>query len=82
MRAIVDLTVDCTITDEFLLLDLAWAEVDATKPPDDRALYYPTGPSDAIQQLIRTAIATRLLSLGAVDLHEIGHNTRQLDLPL
>lgn len=76
MRAIVDVTIDCSITDHLTLIELARAEVDAIKPPDDRNLYYPSSPSEAIQQIIRTAIASRLQTSGAVDLHEIGHCIR------
>lgn len=82
MRAVVEVNVDCTITNEFLLLDLARAEVDALKPLDDRALYYPSGPAEALQQIIRSSIAARLQACEAVSLHEIGHRIKQFELPL
>ena len=81
MRTVVDLTVVCTIEDQFKLLEVARAEIEATKPRDDWELYYPNSPTEALQQLTRTAIASRLLALEAVVLHEIGHELRELELP-
>ncbi len=82
MRATIDVTVSCTIEDQFRLIELARQEVESTKPKDLWEQYYPGSPSEALQQVIRTAIAGRLLSTDAVTLHEIGHAVRDLDLPL
>ena len=81
MRVIIEVTVDCTITDQFKLLELARAEVDALKPVDERNDYYPSGPTEALQQVIRSSIAARLQSCGVTELHEIGHAVQQIDLP-
>lgn len=81
MRTTVDLTVVCTVEDQFRLLELTRAEIDAAKPIDDRAAYYPSTVTEALQQVIRTAIAGRLLSCDAISLHEIGHTMREVELP-
>lgn len=82
MRATVDVTISCTIEDQFRLIELARHEVEALKPRDDWELFYPKSPTEALQQLIRSGIATKLQGTGAVSLHEIGHELRDLDLPL
>ena len=82
MIATVDVTISCTIEDQFRLIELARAEVEATKPRDDWELYYPGSPSEALLLLVRTGIATKLRSTESVTLHEIGHAVRDLDLPL
>lgn len=80
MRSTIDLTVCCTLDDQFRLMDLARREVEATKAREDWELFYPQTPSEAIQLLIRTAIADKLLALNAVTLHEIGHKVRDLEV--
>jgi hypothetical protein len=82
MRVTIDITVDCTIEDQFCLIDLGRQEVEASKPRDDWELFYPQSPTEALQLLIRTAIASKLQTSDAVTLHEIGHELRALDVPL
>lgn len=81
MRATVDVTITCTIEDQFRLIELARQEVEALKPRDDWELFYPKSPTEALQQLIRSGIAAKLQATDAVSLHEIGHELRNLDLP-
>lgn len=82
MRATVDVTISCTIEDQFRLLELARQEVKSLKPRDDWELFYPKSATEALQQLIRSGIAAKLQSTDAVSLHEIGHELRDLDIPL
>ena len=82
MRATVDVTISCSIEDQFRLIELGRQEVEASKPRDDWELFYPHSPTEALQLLIRTAIAAKLQTTEAVTLHEIGHELRDLDLPL
>ena len=82
MRATIDVTVSCTIEDPFLLSELARQEVEAIKPREDWELFYPKSPTEALQQLVRSGIATKLLAMDAVTLHEIGHKLRDTDMPL
>jgi len=82
MRALIDLTVSCTVGDQHHLIEIARKEVEASKPMDDWAAYYPLTPADALQILIRSAIASKLQSVDSVALHEIGHSARILDSPL
>lgn len=82
MRATADVTISCTLDDQFRLIELAREEVQALKPRDDWELFYPQSPSEALQLLIRSAIASKLQSTQAVTLHEIGQLLRHLDLPL
>lgn len=82
MRATVDVTISCTIEDQFRLIELARQEVEVSKPRDDWELYYPKSPTEALQQLIRSGIASKLQATDAVSLHEIGHSLRDIDLPL
>ena len=82
MLATVDVTITCTIQDQFRVMELARKEVEEIKPLDDRSLYYPSSPSEALQQLIRTAIASKLLATDAVVLHEIVHKMRNVEMPL
>lgn len=82
MKATVVVNVVCTIEDQFALMKLAREEVEAIKPPDDWSLYYPKSPTDALMQVIRTSISNRLLPLECVTLHEIGHNVKDIEMPL
>lgn len=81
MKATVEVTVCCTIEDQFLLMEQARQEVENSKARDDWELYYPGSPSEALQLLIRSSIASRLQSSGSVTLLEIGHSIKDLDFP-
>ena len=82
MIVTIEATVVCTIEDGLHLLKLARQEVETTKSSEDWELFYPETPTDALQLLIRQAIAQRLLTCGGVVLHEIGHQVKSLDMPL
>ncbi len=63
MRATVEVRISCTIEDQFSLMELARQEVEDIKPREDWEEFYPKSPTGALQQIIRTAIATKLLAL-------------------
>jgi hypothetical protein len=82
MKTVIDVTVVCSIEDQFKLLEEARAEIERSKPREDWEVFYPKTPTEALQQLIRTAVSSRLLGMESVQLHEIGHSLRELDLPM
>jgi cysteine sulfinate desulfinase/cysteine desulfurase-like protein len=82
MVVTIQANVVCTIEDAFHLMKIARKEVDDTKALEDRDLFYPSGPTEALQLLVRTAIAQKLLHCGGVALHTIGHQITSSDMPL
>ena len=63
-------------------MKLARETVESTKPREDWDDFYPHTPTEALQLLIREAIAIRLLTYESVVLHEIGHRLDSFDIPL
>ncbi len=75
MRVAVKIEVDCSITNGELLLEMARRKVEVTKPPEERSMFYPRDAVAALEAIVRSAIAERLLTCGGIELHEIGHET-------
>jgi len=82
MKPVIDMTICCTIADQFHVMELAGREIEATKPREVWEQYYAKSPTEALQQLIRSGIAAKLHATGAVELHEIGQELRELNTPL
>ena len=80
MRTTIDMTLLCTIEDPFALMEVARQTVRAMKGQDDWETYYPKSPTEALELVAREGMASRLLGLECVTLHEIGHNVRSIDL--
>jgi hypothetical protein len=57
MRATIETTITCTIEDQFKVLDVARAEVESIRPQAEWSASYPKSFTDALKQLVRTAVA-------------------------
>jgi len=82
MTVTIEANVFCTIDDGVHIIELARREVESLKVREDWELFYPKSATEALQLLIRQAIAERLLTCGGVSLHEIGHHVKTLDINL
>lgn len=63
-------------------MELARKEVEMVKPEQEWESFYPGSPTEAVQILIRSAIATKLMPTNGVTLHQIGQKLDDLDIPL